>query len=95
MQPTRHGALLLEQDHVTEAEAIFRADLGLDPTLPRCQQHPNNVWALHGYHECLIRQDKDEAAAIVGQQLSYALAQADVPIASSCFCRQVCETSGQ
>jgi tetratricopeptide (TPR) repeat protein len=32
MQPTRHalGALLLEQGHVEEAEAVYRADLGLD-----------------------------------------------------------------
>ncbi|GAA3309577.1 hypothetical protein GCM10020295_74580 [Streptomyces cinereospinus] len=37
MQPTRHayGALLLEQGRLTEAEAVYRADLGLDATLPR------------------------------------------------------------
>ena len=36
MQPTRHalGALLLEQGRVEEAEAVYRADLGLDDTLP-------------------------------------------------------------
>ena len=47
MQPTRHayGALLLEQGHVEEAEAVYRADLGLDDTLPRPSQHPDNVWA--------------------------------------------------
>lgn len=35
MQPTRHayGALLLEQGRVAEAEAVYRADLGLDDTL--------------------------------------------------------------
>ena len=35
MQPTRHayGALLLEQGRVEEAEAVYRADLGLDDTL--------------------------------------------------------------
>ncbi|MGH9175854.1 MAG: tetratricopeptide repeat protein, partial [Vicinamibacterales bacterium] len=51
MQPTRHalGALLLEQGHVEEAEAVYRADLGLDDSLPRSCQHPENVWALHGY----------------------------------------------
>ena len=32
MQPTRHalGALLLEQGRVSDAEAVYRADLGLD-----------------------------------------------------------------
>ena len=37
MQPTRHalGALLLEQDRVAEAEAIYRSDLGLDGKLSR------------------------------------------------------------
>ncbi|MCZ9340563.1 hypothetical protein NGM37_22665, partial [Streptomyces sp. TRM76130] len=42
MQPTRHayGALLLEQGRAAEAEAVYRADLGLDDTLPRPLQHP-------------------------------------------------------
>ena len=45
MQPTRHalGALLLEQGHVEQAEAVYRADLGLDSTLSRPCQHPDNV----------------------------------------------------
>ncbi|KAJ9245246.1 hypothetical protein DTO169E5_1113 [Paecilomyces variotii] len=44
MQPPRHayGALLLEQDRVEEAAAVYAADLGLDGTLPRALQHPNN-----------------------------------------------------
>jgi tetratricopeptide (TPR) repeat protein len=89
MQPTRHayGALLLEQDRVTEAEAVYRADLGLDGTLPRACQHPGNVWSLHGYHECLTRQGKHEQAGIIEQQLRIAAARADVPIRSSCYCR--------
>jgi len=89
MQPVRHayGALLLEQDRVAEAEAVYRADLGLDSTLARACQHPGNVWSLHGYHECLTRLGKDEQAAIVGQQLKIAAAYADTPIGSSCFCR--------
>ncbi|QLY33101.1 tetratricopeptide repeat protein [Nocardia huaxiensis] len=89
MQPARHalGALLLEQDRVVEAEAVYRADLGLDHTLPRACQHPGNVWALHGYHECLVRLGKTEAAAIIAQQLKLAAAVADVPIQASCFCR--------
>jgi tetratricopeptide (TPR) repeat protein len=89
MQPARHayGALLLEQDRVAEAEAVYRADLGLDSTLARACQHPGNVWSLHGYHECLTRLGKDEQAAIVRQQLKVAAAYADTPIRSSCFCR--------
>ncbi|MFJ5556931.1 tetratricopeptide repeat protein [Streptomyces sp. NPDC093250] len=89
MQPTRHayGALLLEQGRVAEAEAVYRADLGLDDTLPRPQQHPNNVWALHGFHECLLRTGKTGEAAIIARQLQLAAALADVPIDASCFCR--------
>ncbi|MDN0197893.1 hypothetical protein [Streptomyces sp. S.PNR 29] len=89
MQPTRHayGALLLEQGRVEEAEAVYRADLGLDDTLPRALQHPGNVWALHGIHECLVRLGRPGEAQIVAQQLKLAAAMADVPIESSCFCR--------
>lgn len=89
MQPARHafGALLLEQGRVDEAEAVYRADLGLDGTLPRPLQHPNNVWALHGFHECLLRTGKTGEAAIIGRQLQQAAALADVPIEASCFCR--------
>ncbi|MDN5794369.1 MAG: tetratricopeptide repeat protein [Intrasporangium sp.] len=89
MQPTRHalGALLLEQGHVAEAEAVYRADLGLDPTLPRACQHPGNVWSLHGYHECLVRLEKHELAGVVEQQLRIAGAHADRPVTASCLCR--------
>jgi tetratricopeptide (TPR) repeat protein len=89
MQPARHayGALLLEQDRVDEAEAVYRADLGLDGTLARACQHPGNVWSLHGYHECLTRLGKQEQAGIIGQQLTVAAARADVPITASCYCR--------
>ena len=38
-----------------EAEVVYRADLGLDDTLARPCQHPENVWSLHGLHECLTR----------------------------------------
>ncbi len=71
MQPTRHayGALLLEQGRVEEAAEVYAADLGLDPTLSRACQHPDNVWSLHGYHECLQRLGRTAEAAIIGQQL--------------------------
>jgi tetratricopeptide (TPR) repeat protein len=89
MQPARHayGALLLERGLLAEAEAVYRADLGLDGTLARACQHPGNVWSLHGYHECLTRLGKHEQAGIVMQQLKIAAARADVPIRSSCYCR--------
>ncbi|KAG5999784.1 hypothetical protein E4U21_006333 [Claviceps maximensis] len=89
MQPVRHayGALLLEQDHVHDAMAIYRADLGFDDSLPRVHQHPNNVWALHGYHECLVRLDRLAEAKALEPQLRRALDIADVPVKSSCFCR--------
>lgn len=89
MQPTRHayGALLLEQGRVEEAASVYAADLGLDPTLPRPCQHPNNVWSLHGYRECLQRLGRHAEAEIIGQQLTLAAARADVPIRASCACR--------
>lgn len=89
MQPTRHayGALLLERGLVEEAAKVYRADLGFDSTLPRALQHPNNVWSLHGYHECLMKLDRVAEADILRPQLRVAVAVADVPIKSSCFCR--------
>jgi tetratricopeptide (TPR) repeat protein len=89
MQPARHalGALLLEQGLADEAEAVYRADLGVDGTLARACQHPENVWSLHGFHECLMRLSKHAEARIIKQRLDIAAAWADVPIKSSCFCR--------
>ena len=50
MQPTRHalGALLFEQGHVSEAEAVFREDLGLGGQLSRATVNPDNIWSLRG-----------------------------------------------
>ncbi|KUJ21695.1 TPR domain protein [Mollisia scopiformis] len=89
MQPTRHahGALLLEQGRVEEAVKVYAADLGFVDTLPRALRHPNNVWALHGYYECLVRLGRMAEARIVEPQLRIAEAVADVPIKASCFCR--------
>ena len=90
MQPTRHalGALLLEQNRYEEAEAVYRADLGLDSTLSRACQHPANVWSLHGLHECLTQRGDKAEAAIIKLQLDKAAARADVPIRASCYCRK-------
>jgi len=89
MQPTRHayGALLLEQGQVEAAAEVYAADLGLDATLPRACRHPNNVWSLHGYHECLMRLGRAREARALRDQRDRAIAQADVAIESSCFCR--------
>ncbi|MEM7043878.1 MAG: hypothetical protein AAF543_13795 [Pseudomonadota bacterium] len=89
MQPTRHalGALLLEQGQVNEAEAVYRADLGLDGLLPRASQHPDNPWSLHGLHECLKRRGETVEIRLIKQRLDLAAARADVPITASCFCR--------
>lgn len=88
-QPTRHalGALLMEAGEHDEAEAIYRADLGLDGKLPRPSQHPRNVWALHGLHECLVRRGETVELPHVKLLLDQALARADIPIRASCLCR--------
>ena len=87
MQPPRHalGALLLEQGHVEEAAAVYRADLGLDDTLVRSSQHPNNVWSLHGYAACCERLGIDEHEPVAAA-LATATDVADVEITASCFC---------
>jgi len=88
-QPTRHalGALLMEAGEYGEAEAVYRADLGLVDTLPRPCQHPRNVWALHGLHECLERRGETVERAHIKPQLDQARARADIPIRASCLCR--------
>ncbi len=90
MQPTRHalGALLLDQGHYDDAEAVYRADLGLDATLSRACQHPGNVWSLHGLHECLVHRRETVESAHIKLQLDKALARAEVPIHASCYCRR-------
>ena len=93
MQPTRHalGALLLEQGHVDEAARVYAADLGLTDAVSRPCRHPRNLWSLHGYAECLRRLGRDDEAAIIGQQLAFAAARADVPVRASCACRMEAE----
>ncbi len=90
MQPTRHalGALLLEQGQAEEAEAVYRADLGLDQSLSRACQHPNNLWSLHGLHECLTRRGETTEALLIKQALDQAMARSEVEVKASCYCRQ-------
>ncbi len=89
MQPTRHalGALLMEDQQFEEAEAVYRADLGLDNTLARACQHPRNIWSLHGLHECLVRRGEKVESSHIKLQLDQALARATVPVHASCYCR--------
>ena len=93
MQPPRHalGALLLEQGRVEEAAAVYRSDLGKDDTLFRSSQHPGNVWALHGYAECLDALGRPEEAATTRAELAIAKRSMDVELTSSCFCRGASE----
>ncbi len=90
MQPTRHalGALLFEQGHVSEAEAIYREDLGLGGALSRASIHPDNVWSLKGLHDCLKARKETVEIKLIKQRLDLALARADGAVAASCFCAQ-------
>ena len=81
--------MLLEQGHAEEAMQHYRDDLGIDNTLPRCLQHRDNIWALHGYLECLNRLDLTDEIDIYQQKLGKAAVNADINIDSSCCCRKV------
>jgi tetratricopeptide (TPR) repeat protein len=89
MHPPRHalGALLAEQRRFEEAEAVYRADLGYDQTVPRPCQHPDNVWAMHGLLECVVRRGDEREAEILSQRLMLAQARTDFPVTSACCCR--------
>ena len=90
MHPPRHAlaALLLEQGQAVEAEAVYRDDLGLGGRIQRCTQHPDNVWALHGLVECLERRGETAELPELRRKLAVATRLTDVPITSSCMCRQ-------
>jgi tetratricopeptide (TPR) repeat protein len=89
MHPPRHalGALLAEQGRHEEAEAVYRADLGLDPAVPRPYRHPDNVWALHGLLECVERRGGTAEAEMLRQRLTLAQARTDFPVTAACCCR--------
>ena len=59
---------------------------GNDELIRACR-HPDNVWSLHGLHECLQRQGKRGEAQLIAPRLAIAMARADVPIKASCLCR--------
>lgn len=89
MQPVRHalGGLLLEQNRVEEAEMLFREDLGFAKGFPRRRAKLNNVWGLHGLHECLTRLGKTDDLVFIESAHAIAVATADVAITASCYCR--------
>ena len=89
MQPVRHalGGLLLEQGRVEEAEALFKENLGFALDYPRRRAKLNNIWGLHGLHECFTRLGKTAEAGFIQPTYDIALASADVPVKASCFCR--------
>jgi tetratricopeptide (TPR) repeat protein len=78
---------------VKAAADLYESDLGLNEKLPRVQRHPNNVWALRGYVECLDRSDELEAgigserSREVRGMLRRAEDGADVEVKASCACR--------
>lgn len=90
MQPARHalGALLFEQGHAEEAEAVYREDLGLGGQLSRATVHPDNIWSLRGLHDCLKKRGETIEIKQIRQRLDMALARADEEMAASCFCAQ-------
>ena len=91
MHPPRHalGALLAEQGEFTQAEAVYRADLGYDNSIPRCCQHPDNVWSLKGLAECFRQTGRTSELHMLQQRLDFARARTDIPIEFACFCRKV------
>lgn len=80
MQPARHalGALLLEQERIEEAEAVYRKDL---------ERHPNNVWALQGLGECLDKLGKTDEATAIRAKFELACERADIKVNRSCYCK--------
>ena len=95
MQPARHalGALLFEQGHLAEAEAVYREDLGLGGQLSRATVHPDNVWSLKGLHDCLEARGEQAERAQIRLRLDLALARADSKVGASCFCAQAAMTA--
>jgi tetratricopeptide (TPR) repeat protein len=68
------GAVLLDAGRPHEAEAVYWENL---------RNHPDNGWALHGLHEALLAQGKNEQAAVIESRFKVAWADADVAIEAS------------
>ena len=83
MQPVRHilGALLFEQGHVEEAEAVYREDIKL---------WKDNMWGLLGLKLCLeARGDAPDELAQVTALFEERSSRADMVPSVTCFCAQV------
>ncbi|KAL7959506.1 hypothetical protein V8C34DRAFT_113587 [Trichoderma compactum] len=50
-------------------------------------QHPNNIWALRGYHECLTLLGRTAEAKLLELPLKLATCLADIPVQPSLFWR--------
>ena len=74
----------MEEGELSLEESLKTYERGI--ALSRACQHPDNVWSLHGYHECLMRLGRNEEAGIIKQRLDLANGRTDVPVKSSCFC---------
>jgi len=81
IQPVRHalGAALLQSGKYEEAEQVFRDDLA---------KLPGNGWSQFGMGRALRLQGKTDAAAEYEQQFAETWKNADVEIASPCFCQK-------
>jgi tetratricopeptide (TPR) repeat protein len=76
--PIRHllGAVLIKTGRVSEAEAVYRHDLG---------HNPNNGWALYGLAQSLQLQGRKADAAAAQQQFDAAWKNADITLPASAF----------
>ncbi|HSR66956.1 MAG TPA: hypothetical protein VLU25_03355 [Acidobacteriota bacterium] len=70
------GAVLLEAGRDFEAEVVYWEDL---------KRNPENGWALFGLHQALMRQGKEDQAALVKERFEKAWANADIELAASRF----------
>jgi predicted amidohydrolase/tetratricopeptide (TPR) repeat protein len=78
--PVRHalGAALLQSRRYGEAEQVYRDDL---------KRHPENGWSLFGLARSLELSGHAEEAKSVRARFEKAWVDADVTLASSCFCQ--------
>jgi hypothetical protein len=54
--------------------------------LPCAPVHPDNLWALRGFPDCLERRSETVEARFIRQRMNIAAARADVAVSVSCFC---------